>query len=1037
MRIKVRAPILVLFLLAAGQIVATGTAPTFQALNFIQPNQSFYSQESERPSAAVTAISADGSTIVGDGYNSKYSLSACKWVNGAVTFLPLVPTNVVWQATAVSSDGSVIVGNGGGHPVRYASGAAVSLGLATGVTSATAMAVSADGTTVSGLASISGTNYVYRWTGANGMQVLAFPAGIVSALSFGGMSSDGQVCVANVEYTSGYSHVCRWDGTGTPALLEQPSEDPYASAAAVSADGSIVAGSITGATESACIWSGTSLTILPTPGNGGSAVADSISADGSKVVGYDDTLAQAVLWSDTAPQVIGAFSSPRISADGQSVIGSLVEADRRDVAIWDATNGLRSLSDLLGEQPVIPALGPDQQALAVGVTDTNGTLFIAGRANCPDTTGKTGFNDGWLATVPAGPAPDPFAGTLLDASPGFKPSFKVTESYKDAIEVFFVPPDQGIPGFYDSETNAHYSSAMSMSLSMAGVDPASLTGTTPIQFIFGDFAFSKTLGQDPSFSPGKTSVSYTFDRLIGGADTGRMTVKCSWTATRLTVTADISLVESDNGDLGYSRLYTPGFGVPSYISSDVPAVSGDFWLKFRFGSRAGERLIPVKAKATTKSVMSNGEDLQVADVSFSAAADYVRPSVRILSPAPKSILLPPQVPLTLSAAGGGVIDQVLVNVNGAGFVPATQSGLQWTFPLLLKDGTNTVQVQSFDSSGVGSAIANATYTHLQSAGTYTAILTDTGGQPHGIVSITIAGDSGLFSGKLSIDGKSHSVRGQLAMDGTDNVTIPQAGSAPIDLSLSLAVDGTANSLTGTLTSGTSLDLTFAAARVIYTKSAPYSPFADSYTLLIPPLGTPNTPGGYGFGTLTVDSVGAARLVLVLADGTRLSYGGSIDGLGNLPIYLRPYRTGLFAGLLQFSQQSDSDCDGTMYWTKPAAANALYPLGFSGTTNAIGSISGYLNAAIFPTTNPNAQFVFSGGDLASPYTVPFQGFSVSGTAPAGFAVSFGDYTGSGKFLDPTTGTSRNFQFALYPPLNEAFGFFLDKKDAGLVEFYALP
>ena len=177
--------------------------------------------------AGALGVSADDRVVV--GYDAVVVASVqrrvpVRWVDGAVEALGLLPGGTgaavgyvdISMAQDASADGSVVVGNGFNgqgavEAFRWTAAAGmVGLGFLPGTLASRAVAVSDDGAVVVGYATTA-TDYVpFVWTAATGMQSIAalyaadIPAGWVLREATD-ISGDGQVIVGNaMELATGY-----------------------------------------------------------------------------------------------------------------------------------------------------------------------------------------------------------------------------------------------------------------------------------------------------------------------------------------------------------------------------------------------------------------------------------------------------------------------------------------------------------------------------------------------------------------------------------------------------------------------------------------------------------------------------------------------------------------------------------------------------------------------------------------------------------------------------------------------------------------
>ena len=298
-------------------------------------------------------VSADGAVVVG---SVESDVGAFRWTaaGGIVGIGP-------GEAFAASADGSVVVGTAGDRAFRWTQAEGqVDLGVIAGDTHSSAYGVSADGSVVGGESG----NIATRWTSATGMTRLSSAFSVAQAVSASGTAIAGRDGNRAFHWTP---------FTGLVRLGVLPGALPY-----------LIDGSR----------------------------ADGISADGEVVVGRSITTlgngsSEAFRW--TAAQGmrgLGAFAGPNgpmgswanaTSADGAVVVGGAQASVYENRALlWDTTNGLRSLDQLL-------------ETLCVGVYDGR-NRFRVWEATGVSADGRTivgfggygpaDFRQGWIATIP-------------------------------------------------------------------------------------------------------------------------------------------------------------------------------------------------------------------------------------------------------------------------------------------------------------------------------------------------------------------------------------------------------------------------------------------------------------------------------------------------------------------------------------------------------------------------------------------------------------------------------------------------------------
>jgi len=210
--------------------------------------------------AIATSISADGSVVIGWFYDSASNHRAFRWTatGGTEDLGTLTGGRQSW-AYGVSANGSVIVGvstNAGGYDraVRWTQLGIQNLGTISGGSSY-AYGVSPDGSIVVGQTD----SRPFLWTRSSGMQTLPLPEGHNSGVAYG-VSANGSIVVGKVVVPphpgGGFTtHIpCKWVN-GVPTILRPVNSNWQGEAYAVSADGSVIVGTITTSQGNlACRW---------------------------------------------------------------------------------------------------------------------------------------------------------------------------------------------------------------------------------------------------------------------------------------------------------------------------------------------------------------------------------------------------------------------------------------------------------------------------------------------------------------------------------------------------------------------------------------------------------------------------------------------------------------------------------------------------------------------------------------------------------------------------------------------------------------
>ncbi len=305
--------------------------------------------------------------------------------------------------------------------------------------------------------------------------------------------------------------------------------------------------------------------------------------------------------------------------------------------------------------------------------------------------------------------------------------------------------------------------------------------------------------------------------------------------------------------------------------------------------------------------------------------------------------------------------------------------------------------------------------------------------------------SGSYSAALLTGGvKKLSASGQLDLDGRATNTIPRKGTNALTVTWHVDLSGS-DTVTGTVTDGTWTAI-LEGDRAVYSKTNPCA-LAGKYTLVLPGLpGDTFVPGGFSYGTVSIDSNGVVTLKGSLADKTTASQKGQISRNGEWPLYVPLYSNkGSLLSWIRFEDRDGDDFNGLLNWAKPAnPKNKLYPLGF--TTNlaeVVGArytVPAKTNKVIELTSS---ELVLTGGNLPTTYTNAFNlgvGSKVTNAGPHKLTLTFTPATGLFKgSLTPTNSGAKAIAFtgAVLQKATNAFGYYLGTNRSGAVSIQAAP
>jgi probable HAF family extracellular repeat protein len=319
-------------------------------------------------SSAATAVSADGTSVVGTSYAGDFnSRTAFWWTSG----------------TGMISLGMLPGGNNDSTPY----------GLTGNGQSAVGYSESTPGT------------QAFRWTNGSGMSGLGFPPDHGTYPNYSnarGVTPDGTRIVGNANFADG-SHGFQKVGNGGFISLPELPGSTNGAAYGVSANGSVVVGYSAGASgEMAVSWTngGAPIALGDLPGGQTRSAALGVSADGSTIVGWG-TVANheaAFRWTSAGGMVnIGSSffdesNANAASANGKVVVGYGLDNQFNSHAFqWIEGRGIVNLKNELLAHGVAEVVGW-QITRATGVSADGHTIVGEGYGpNGPEA---------WIMTVP-------------------------------------------------------------------------------------------------------------------------------------------------------------------------------------------------------------------------------------------------------------------------------------------------------------------------------------------------------------------------------------------------------------------------------------------------------------------------------------------------------------------------------------------------------------------------------------------------------------------------------------------------------------
>jgi hypothetical protein len=307
----------------------------------------------------------------------------------------------------------------------------------------------------------------------------------------------------------------------------------------------------------------------------------------------------------------------------------------------------------------------------------------------------------------------------------------------------------------------------------------------------------------------------------------------------------------------------------------------------------------------------------------------------------------------------------------------------------------------------------------------------------GFVSISMT-SVGRFSTKIRLaSGKSFSFSGEFPVDGTYSKSIGGNSSSPF--LVQLAVDTANARITGSVSnSGWVAPLT--AIRADYS-AVHRAPQANKKYVLVIPGGDDSSvqPAGNGFGTIGVSISGNLSFQGTLADGSKAAEKTFISRRGEWPFYqAAPGGSGVILGWLTFTNESNSDLGGLLYWVKQPQAGRLYQNGFvfPDGIEAVGCRYAFTNGAPLLNLPAGGVAILQQGNLSQSFTNNFVlGANNKVTSTNGLSMTITTKSGlfKGTAQNPAGGDAVRISGILLPKQNAGYGFFLGTNQSGAVYF----
>lgn len=376
---------------------------------------------------------------------------------------------------------------------------------------------------------------------------------------------------------------------------------------------------------------------------------------------------------------------------------------------------------------------------------------------------------------------------MLSPSGSFAPTLTFNESHSEKMVVLSDPAD---PASKWADVGMVDVTNLTLTANIAGMDPASIGADTRFTLDLGDLSVQFTLGEDPSYSAGKSSVfipTHGWD--ADGKPLGREGLSLSWANGVLTV----KLVNSANSQFDMGPFY-PAFS-QQFIGDTNSSIRKLGTVFVSFGDLSGSTPVYLDGTAaTTTQTFTNGDytqDVDLTQAKLKGVTDATPPKVTVTGPkSPAPSPTPDEngeesdvAPLTLSGTASDGFGIASIQVSLTPDDPSSwqeaeaeytskprpvddewaPESVKWTFPLWEEIGVGTTQiaVRAIDAAGNVSPLETFTIVKDLPApltGQWDALVSsgDESAGPIGRLSMQ-ASKTGKISGRLTLlaDGRTY------------------------------------------------------------------------------------------------------------------------------------------------------------------------------------------------------------------------------------------------------------------------------------------
>ena len=430
---------------------------------------------------------------------------------------------------------------------------------------------------------------------------------------------------------------------------------------------------------------------------------------------------------------------------------------------------------------------------------------------------------------------------------------------------------------------------------------------------------------------------------------------------------------------------------------------------------------------------------------LSAAVNVTLVLAPVITAQPQSVMGFPRETVKISAGAYGAAPLRFAWLkNGVKIAGVNATDL--TLPGLTGSSAASYQMVAANSYGsITSQAAVLTLTtnpFLSLTGTYYGLFSQTNAQfeSSGFLKLTL-GSLGGFSGNIRNAGGSYNFSGAFSVGGSALLAVSR-GARATPLTLAMNLDLTTNEQILGLVSNSDWSASLQSERATFGADNEF-PARGKFTMLFGNHSDGSqSPGGDGYGTVSISPAGMVAWSGILADNTSVAPAAvGVSKFGQWPLYIPLYgKLGSLSGWITFT--GSNTFVGEANWFRVGAYGKLYPAGFTNSLSISGSsfAPGNARSPVLMPAN-NIFLTLSGGGLPSTLTNVLTlndsgKFVANGNGVPKLTLSVAPGTGvvSGSFLDPQTQLMATIKGVVLQQ-EGAGGFFLSTNATG--SFFLYP